>query len=214
MPTHSRATQSGAMENLVAQIDSYLAEQLTIPRPNSAGTMFVDFDQHGEIQVSYRKRRETSHCSPLLVTRDAHARYDRHAAGLYVSGYDPSTQFQYDYDGTVMHIHRDSSRPSSAYSDYYSLDAERYSPFRLLVSQDDGNIPSLHSKERRKLRRAMEFIQTVLRKIEGLGLMRRFREDRVKAKQMASQRNRNMKNCFVESPVPQIPVNWMERVCT
>ena len=218
MSTHSRATQRGAMDDLVAQIDCYLAEQLEndyyTPRPTSAGTMFLDLDQHGETQISYRNRCEMSRCPPPLVTQGMHVRYDRSAAGMYVEGYDHESRFRYDYNGDILHLHRDSSRASSAHSDYYRLDAEQYSPLRPFSLQGHRSTPSLHSKEKRKRHRAVDFIQAVLRKIEGMGLMRRFREDRVKVRQMAKTRNRRTKRCSVLSPVPQIPINWMEGLCT
>jgi hypothetical protein len=163
--SYSRTTQRTDMDDLVAQIDAYLAKQLeSKPRPTSSGTMFVDFDHHGSMQISYRNRRE-----------------------MHIEGYDFATHYQYDYDGSIMHLHRESSRPSSCCSEYYTLDAERYSPLRPFVSLGDGDVLSGVGRKRR---RAREFIQGLLRRIEGSGLMRKFREERVRARQEARMKGR------------------------
>ncbi|KAF2683089.1 hypothetical protein K458DRAFT_405229 [Lentithecium fluviatile CBS 122367] len=207
MSTRARPSGGTRMSTLIAEIDAHLADQLAYAdtqRPNTAGTMFVDTDEHGTVQVSYRNPSSRpsspiynpSHDSiydfncdaprtrspPLLVAQGMRVRCDRHAAfqgraGLYVEGYDEDSRFEYDYDGVVMHIHKESSQASSQVSNYYAIGAEQYSPSRPLFVQDE-DAQALPHKERKKRSKAVKFIQTVLRKIDRLGLMKKFGEER------------------------------------
>ncbi|KAF1962427.1 hypothetical protein CC80DRAFT_588967 [Byssothecium circinans] len=60
MPSHRQRTQ---VSDLIDDIDTYMASVQTrrddeASSAGSAGTMFVDFDEHGEMKVSYRNRYE------------------------------------------------------------------------------------------------------------------------------------------------------------
>lgn len=252
------------VNDLVDIIDQHLAEQTAQhagARPDSRGTMFVDWDGNGNPIVSYRNQRQAQAQAPQPVTIDgykvvwyensrptpSHApcpiekkmsrthlnprpapsppRVTRkiihrkpvpgqapvktrrkHSSsicssprarsrgiskpkiqkvtsvknrpghdGLYVKGYDKDTGFSYDYDGRVIHIHKDSRRPSSNYSDYYALDAERYSaddPF-VVVDKDLPPLP----RERRRREKLVGFIGMIMKKLKDLGILNRLRDN-------------------------------------
>lgn len=218
-PRSSTPTQRSGIDDLITEIDAYLATQLArepLPRPTSAGTMFVDLDAAGTMQISYRNQPARSRSPPLLVAQDLHVRYDRGAAaeglcGMYVEGYDAATRFAYDYDGSIMHLHREGSRASECHSDYWAVDAEQYNPRVPLVIKDDEEQYML-ARERRKRGRAVGFIQGVLSRVEGLGMMKRFREE----KRKASRRNRGrglQRGCGPRDVLPQVPKAWVDGGC-
>ena len=45
--------------------------------------------------------------------------------GLYIEGYDPETEYSFDYDGVMLHVHREAARPESCVSEYYEMDTKR-----------------------------------------------------------------------------------------
>jgi hypothetical protein len=189
-------SRGASIQDLIAEIDAQLLEQKEyrrLMRRNSVGTMFVDQDEDGNIEVSYRgschddsTRKELSP-PPLDITKELHVRHDRHATAegeprIYVEGYDPATAFEYDYDGTTMHLHKDSSRTSSQHSAYYSIHAENYSPNVPFFDPAATDTQVLPSTERKKRQKAVTFIQTILQRFDKTGLMKRFKEDRKKWK--------------------------------
>jgi hypothetical protein len=232
----SRAPRPGAISDLIAQIDAHIASQQE-GRPTTAGTMFVDFDAAGEMQVKYRNRRDsfstfsTASSSASVTTlapppptlplalpppqdkvvppiRSTSIRkekmhlYEDKDGKLYVKGYDPASRFQYDYDGAVVHLHREArGRPASAHSDYYHVDAEAWSPRRQLIpkaSEDDLVI------ERKKRHRAVEFVQNLLRKMDAFGYLGTLRERRQMEKMRAKMKKRRGVSIVGEC-APQIP---------
>jgi len=112
-----------------------------------------------------------------------------HAA--YVDGYDASASLSYDYDGRVVHVHRrgqgqqkqhdKSSARLSAHSDYFSMDVEKYGrgvEVRMAGDEDKGDD---EVGNRKKSRRSVgRFVEKVLYKLEGMGILGRLREDRKK----------------------------------
>ncbi|KAJ4299163.1 hypothetical protein N0V90_004407 [Kalmusia sp. IMI 367209] len=174
-----RPKQKHGVDDLIATIDAYLAEQISYRydramSTDSRGTMFVDFDDAGEMVVSYRIPHRKP--SPLIATIDGmQVRYSRAKDGVYVAGQDCETGFKYDYDGCVMHVHKKASTRSSLLSDYYSIDAEKYTATTKLrpVSAVDVESPAL-PRERKKRHKVIHFVDKVLGKLDGMGLMGSF----------------------------------------
>jgi hypothetical protein len=137
--------------------------------------------------------------------------YEAPDGKLYVKGYDTESRFKYDYDGAVVHLHRDAERPNSRHSDYYHVDVESWSPRRRLVpkaSEDDLVI------ERKKRHRAVDFVQNLLRKMDAFGYLKNLREERARRRQVAKMKNRRMKGASVSSVgvmPPQIPPLFCQR---
>ncbi len=187
-PTASRRT---GVQALIHEIDAYLVDQRARDarpsRPTSAGTLFVDIDDKGHLQASYRNRTHdrdpptrphTPRSPPLLVVdNDLHLRWDRHAAAqgrpaMYVEGYDHASRFRYDYDGNIMHVRRASG---SVASEYYGVEAREYRADLPLFVSDTHK---LGAAERRKRSAVVAFIRGLLVKLDRLGVMQQFKEQR------------------------------------
>lgn len=117
------------------------------------------------LQITYRQPRPSKSSS---ILRPA-----------FVAGYDPSTHYTYDYNGRIMHIHRDELHREgeerlSICSEYYAVDAEEYNPNVPLLVEPPAQTPM----EQKKRDRVVGFVQRLLRGLEGLGIMRRLREER------------------------------------
>lgn len=208
------------VDDLVSQIDAYLAEQLAYSsspsRPTSRGTMFVDWEGYGDPIVSYRHHRPARRLCPqplLVADMGLEVRYQRpssrHVGGVFVEGFDAETGFEYDYDGRVMHIHRDALPPSPTYSDYYAIDARSYESDRQLLVVDKELPPQPH-KERRKRGRVVTFIQKLLKKLDGMGLMKRLTADGKKASARPSARpSRRQKSRTPARLMRMVPRTWV-----
>ncbi|KAJ4372988.1 hypothetical protein N0V83_003279 [Neocucurbitaria cava] len=104
-----------------------------------------------------------------------------------VAGYDPRTAFSYKYNGRVMHVHRDTPAvrnprfsDSSAYSEYYAVDADKYVsgvPLKV-VDDDDDDDGKVEGGKAKKRERVVGFVQKVLGKLDGLGVMKKLGEER------------------------------------
>jgi hypothetical protein len=93
----------------------------------------------------------------------------------YVRGYDAPTEFEYGYDGNVLHVHRSSLSKRSDHSDYYAVDVEAYAPNAKL----DVAVPEkMGEKEKGKHGSVVRFLERVLGKLEALGLMGKLRAER------------------------------------
>ncbi|KAF2260040.1 hypothetical protein CC78DRAFT_40383 [Lojkania enalia] len=179
------------VQELIDMIDSHLALQMNQEpaRPSSRGTMFVDWDGHGFV-VSYRNDGKRKHkyppssssrpdTPPLLVNHDSmQVKYRPDSGGsrqyrMWIEGYDLETAIQYDYDGEILHLHRDDKRPrsSSRLSDYYAVDAREYET-RKGVRVVDKELPPTPAEKRRS--KVVRLVCRLLRKIEGLGLLGKF----------------------------------------
>ncbi|KAF2871518.1 hypothetical protein BDV95DRAFT_606955 [Massariosphaeria phaeospora] len=150
------------------------------PRARSPPLIVADSNLHVRYQ---RPRKPTPKSKFNPNARAASSTGPAAPGGVYVEGYDPETAFTYDYDGRIMHIHRDprpssdSSTASSAYSDYYALDAQAYQGAHMRMRIVDKELPPT-PRERRKRVKVVRFIHRVVGKLEALGLMGRLKEER------------------------------------
>ncbi|ORY08362.1 hypothetical protein BCR34DRAFT_590021 [Clohesyomyces aquaticus] len=86
-----------------------------------------------------------------------------------LSGFDPATHFQYEYNGSIMHLHRSPDSTYSPHSDYYEMPATEYLECggRVRVA-DEGQ-----GKEKKK-NSVVEFILKMFRMWDSAGILRRF----------------------------------------
>lgn len=110
------------------------------------------------------------HPSRYSQTLDSHRR-------PYIKGYDESTRFKYDYDGHIFHAHRSasaslSSPRRSTHSDYYDIDVDKYDA-EAELHVEDKEVMSLHTEQGRKRDSVFRFVEKVLYKLDGLGLMKK-----------------------------------------
>jgi hypothetical protein len=122
-----------------------------------------------------------------------------HAIGAdrpaYIKGYDASTRCEYDYNGRILHVHRSpSSHPSYSLSDtnahtsqpsiiseYYAVDVEKYNAHADVRVQDKEVVPTPVAtpvERGRKRRSVVRFVEKVLWRLAGFGLMGMLRRDR------------------------------------
>jgi hypothetical protein len=99
-----------------------------------------------------------------------------------VRGYDPDTEYDYDYNGQVVHVHRSPTQSSaSRYSEYYKVDADTYtstSPIKVV----DKELPDLPraslTHEAKKRDKVVAFVKGLLRKLDGMGVLGRMRMEK------------------------------------
>jgi hypothetical protein len=103
----------------------------------------------------------------------------------YVRGRDASTEYEYDYDGYIVHVHRSSPSKRSDHSDYYAVDVESYHPQATLDVSDERK---KDEQVARKHGSVLRFVEKVLCKLDGLGLMGKLREERRKNSKAESWR--------------------------
>jgi hypothetical protein len=101
----------------------------------------------------------------------------------YVRGRDASTEYEYDYDGHIVHVHRSSPSKRSDHSDYYAVDVEAYHPQATLDVSDERK---KDEQVARKHGSVLRFVEKVLCKLDGLGLMGKLREERRKNRKAES----------------------------
>lgn len=127
-----------------------------------------------------RRTKETYRTSDGLTatyhaSRNSHTR-PAYIYPAYVAGHDPNTNLKYDYNGRIIHVRRPRQSTESQISEYYAVDAADYEPaaaFRVV----DKELPVV--PEQRKTRvRVVKFIQKLLYKFEGLGIMKKLKEER------------------------------------
>ncbi|RAR13910.1 hypothetical protein DDE83_002640 [Stemphylium lycopersici] len=98
----------------------------------------------------------------------------------YIAGHDADAHLTYDYDGRIMHVHGLASQSSeSPVSAYYGVDVEKYRPGRGMEvkevrMRDVGVVGSGVGKKKGVGR----WVEKVLGRLEGMGLLGRLREDR------------------------------------
>lgn len=105
----------------------------------------------------------------------------------YVKGYDKDTGIGYDYTGQVFHAHRDADTCLSPISDYFDVDVDEYSPEAELHVEDQG-ITALPAQEAKRRGSVVKFVEKVLFKLDGLGLMKKLRDERKSNKKKQSWR--------------------------
>lgn len=220
-----------AVDELINMIDEHLATELARPSSPasfasraSRGTMFVDYDACGNISVSYRHHADeygqTRPATPPLAVIDStmSVRHQPGSSGearngMWVEGTDPDTQFEYDYNGSVFHIHRDGQRTSSAYSEYYAIDALRYAGDQTELRVVDDEL-STTSSERKKRQVVVGFIRKLLKKLDGVGILKKLKQDRAgrlhARPHMSTPRSLNKKSVDLNRPLPPLPpmLNW------
>ena len=114
----------------------------------------------------------------------------------YVSGHDPATQYTYDYDGRVVHVHGSPtpSRPESRTSEYFNIPASTYNPSYNPATSTSSNptkteavrnplppfpssatyaqLPDPPRADAKKRRKVLVFVQKLLHKLDNLGVMK------------------------------------------
>ena len=105
----------------------------------------------------------------------------------YITGYDQMTSFRYDYDGHIFHAHRSPSNSISSvrwskHSDYFGGDVDEYDP-QAELRIEDKELLSLSAGEGRKRYSLGRFVEKVLFKLNGLGLMEKLSCDRKAARE-------------------------------
>jgi hypothetical protein len=108
----------------------------------------------------------------------------------YVKGYDATERLEYDYDGRLVHIHRGADQclsPRSIRSDYYAVDVDKYSADAQPSVKDKaaGSSPAGQGGKRNSV---IRFVDKVLFKLDGMGLMKKLREERKSDKKKQSWR--------------------------
>lgn len=105
----------------------------------------------------------------------------------YIAGYDASTHFSYDYDGRIVHVHRrggqqqqgqhdEANARLSTHSDYYAMDLDKYSRgVEVRVAESEGA-----ASKGKKQGSVAKFVEKILVRLEGMGVLGRLREDRKK----------------------------------
>ncbi|KAA8623440.1 hypothetical protein A1F94_003534 [Pyrenophora tritici-repentis] len=189
------------LSNLIDEHIAWTQGTAARPRRGSQGTMIVDWDGTGTPVVTYRNRggdddqvKENRTSKPLPAPLNikplpdlpltAHYHSPRFSPTTqthhapYVAGYDAQTHLSYDYDGRIVHVHRSSGHEHdksaarlSAHSDYYAMDLDRYTRgIEVRVKEGDAKKKNGSGVGR--------FVEKVLDKLEGMGLLDRLRRDR------------------------------------
>ncbi|KAF2005996.1 hypothetical protein P154DRAFT_559656 [Amniculicola lignicola CBS 123094] len=134
--------------------------------------------------------------------------------GLLGPGLDSETSFQHDYDGSAMHVHRKSRSRAydSGYSEYYAPDAEGYCKgphFHAVhtTAEDSRRSRNRHGDSEIEHQHQYQttittFIQRAVKKIEGLGVLKRFR---VLAREQRDKMERMVERVGLE---PSIQSDW------
>ncbi|PVH98018.1 hypothetical protein DM02DRAFT_657745 [Periconia macrospinosa] len=244
-------SQSGDnLASLLVDIDNNLAWQLAFSsldagRRNSTestATVVVDMDETtGEMHVSHRNR-DPSFLNRTFEDLDREVDIEFHhrkRGGLVVSGNDPATGFSYDYDGRVIHVHRDNhhhlsrrdskierlntrdSVGSSVYSEYYAVDAETYETGAdMLVVHIESETPNKGKAPSRKSKKVAPFMWRLLMGFEKCGVWERFKDEK-KKKTKKKTRNKliNKSRSLLTSrtpnphhPDPQTPLHGFHRL--
>ncbi|CAI6342438.1 unnamed protein product [Periconia digitata] len=164
------------VDSLISDIEAHRKSQassLSTARrgsTSSLGTMFVDVnDETGEMEVSYRNREKIPREIDMKIR-------ERRRGGFFVSGTDRASGFDYDYDGRVMHVHRNARRGSSStISDYYELDAKKYEPGADVIARSDEDTDDQAPKN--KQQKEVDFIRTLIQKFDNHNIWKRFKEE-------------------------------------
>lgn len=173
---------------------------------NSTGTMFVDMNEEtGEMQVSYRNRHLTANTqatNDVGMDLDMEIR-ERRRGDILVTGTDRVTGFEYDYNGRIVHVHRDNSRPTtragrgyaqsdaaSTISEYYALDADNYETgIDILVREEEAT-----GGEKKKRKKVTQFIKRLVNRFDSGGIFKKFKEWKAGSKKSASEHEKKEKN--------------------
>ncbi|KAF1848925.1 uncharacterized protein K460DRAFT_353853 [Cucurbitaria berberidis CBS 394.84] len=167
-PKPKRATQT------LSRHDSLLSNQRTFRKQTApAQTIHASSSSSDSLQITYYSPPHFSKSTNTLK-----------AAG-YVAGYAPCLDATYDYNGRIVHVHRDAARREERFSEYYAVDAEAYSTAAKLEVVDvdaDGNGNGVGAgppiEERKKRDRVVGFVEKLLHRLDRLGFMAKFRAER------------------------------------
>ncbi|UPX20144.1 uncharacterized protein EKO05_0010386 [Ascochyta rabiei] len=141
--------------------------------PTSRGrTTYID---PSGLQVRYH--------APPSPSPSAAGTASKPASRAYVSGYDPATNYAYDYDGRTMHVHGSPtpSRPGSHTSEYFDISASTYRSdvgLRLVEKplphppQGAARLPEPPCADAKKRHGVRRFVHKLLNKLDGLGVMK------------------------------------------
>ncbi|KAF2186358.1 hypothetical protein K469DRAFT_707019 [Zopfia rhizophila CBS 207.26] len=207
------------IQDLVETIDAYIADQTARDerdRRQSRATMFVDWDGYNIPKVSYRNYDSPPPSPPATPNAtfrfqeegehgNIRVKYQHRPHGerdsICVHGYDAETGFQYDYDGRIIHIHRDIPRPYSANSDYYEVSG--WQDFdgdwsRLYFVYETTHTPEV----KRGHQKVAHFIVRFFRKMERLGLLKYFKRKRGIGEEL---KRRHPRADEYVPPAPEIP---------
>jgi hypothetical protein len=108
-----------------------------------------------------------------------------------VHGYDPDTDFDYDYNGQIVHVHRSPTQSSASwYSEYYKVDADTYTstgPIKVV----DKELPDLprasltHVTKKRD--KVVIFVKALLKKLDGMGVLGQMKMEKERRRVMGSK---------------------------
>ncbi|PSN72249.1 hypothetical protein BS50DRAFT_658099 [Corynespora cassiicola Philippines] len=83
---------------------------------------------------------------------------------LHIEGFDPVTEFDYDYDGRIVHVHRQARRGSCAVSEYWAIEAGEWGR---------GVEVEVFGCRERVTEKIVGFIMGLMGRLEGMGVLRR-----------------------------------------
>ncbi|KAH7082570.1 hypothetical protein BKA63DRAFT_134298 [Paraphoma chrysanthemicola] len=166
---------------------------------SSTGTHHRSRDAHYGRVPSNHKSAHTSaynstnpsinkkHSRPRSDSTIAQYHRDHEADHLYVHynpstnrvhGHDPNTGYAYDYNGRIVHIHHSpTSSVASRTSEYYIADVRAYKP-KAPMKVLDKPLPPAPSLQVQKSDKIERFVEKVLRKLDGMGILGRMRQQR------------------------------------
>jgi len=159
-----------------------------------------DENTHGLAPSNYKSSRTSNYdVRPLSLPRSMSTTVQYHrddADGLQVrysasqnvvKGYDPATEYTYDYNGCVVHVHRDAERRHSGCSEYFEVPAEKWvADVPVLVKPSAPMKKALPNLPREavpaKQHKVVEFVKRLLGKLDEMGIMGKFRQQRASAR--------------------------------
>jgi hypothetical protein len=114
----------------------------------------------------HQKPKPKSTPAPAKDTISAH--YSRRSNTVH--GRDPETQYQYDYNGCIVHVYGSIISPVS---DYFEIPVEDYSSKKTLQITWDKELPALSVQGK-----AVSFVKKVLSKLDSSGILGKMRKER------------------------------------
>lgn len=143
-----------------------------------ATTRCTKATQHTETKGLSRKPHHMSYTKGLQATyHQPRSQCETPTAhGAYIAGYDPRTGFEYDYNGRIVHVHREATRRESRYSEYYAVDAAEYTPSAPIQVLDKDVWGD--KAEEKKRERVVRFVHKLLGKLDKVGVMAKFKAER------------------------------------
>jgi hypothetical protein len=175
-PRVQRRPQASSRSSSLSRYKATTASTMTSQAP-SRHDSFLSTHHHHDTQAAYTSFLSIHRPRPFS-TNNLQVHYN--TATNTVHGHDPSTAFAYDYNGRIVHVHREAARPSSQVSEYYHVPVETYRAGAELEIVDKA-LPRL-AEESKKREKAVRFVQKVLWRLDGLGILGKMRMERKNAR--------------------------------